>query len=137
MMPNSVTNLRHMMDELPYSIPFARKMMVITSLSNHQKIRLKLLELISISLIKTGIGISEMILILKMILLKNMERKIGEKFNFFGYKLKTEKPGLKYCAGCFFYEHRLVCQNKEIRDITGECAEFLRRDGNHVVFVFE
>lgn len=66
-----------------------------------------------------------------------MERKIGEKFNFLGYKLKAEKPGLKYCAGCFFYEHRLVCQNKEIRDITGECAEFLRRDGNHVVFVFD
>lgn len=66
-----------------------------------------------------------------------MERKIGEKFYFLGYRLEVEKSKMKNCTGCFFYEHRLVCQHKEIRDITGECAEFLRKDDNQVVFIFK
>lgn len=63
-----------------------------------------------------------------------MERKIGEEFDFLGYTLKTEKPKLATCNGCFFFEHRLACSKKEINDIIGECSEFLRSDGNVVIF---
>ena len=64
-----------------------------------------------------------------------MERKVGEKFYFLGYTLKVEKSQLKdYCSECFFYKHKLACQNKEIRDVTGECNQCLRQDDNEVIF---
>lgn len=63
-----------------------------------------------------------------------MERKIGEKFNFLGYTLKTEKSKSGNCDECFFYRHKLACYHTEIRDITGECMRCLRQDGNNVIF---
>lgn len=64
-----------------------------------------------------------------------MERKIGEKFDFLGYTLIIEKSKLGTCNECFFYQHRLVCSNKQIQDIIGKCKQFTRQDRNNIIFI--
>ena len=49
-----------------------------------------------------------------------MERKIGEEFEFLGYTLIVSESTFT-CKGCFFYEHNIACDNKEIIGITGDC----------------
>ena len=54
-----------------------------------------------------------------------MERKIGEQFEFIGYTLIVSESTCT-CNGCFFNEHNIACDNKEIIDITGYCHWYNR-----------
>lgn len=56
-----------------------------------------------------------------------MERRIGELFEYNGYRLIVKKA--KNCDGCFF-------QNRPYRDFqyTGFCGKKERRDGNDIIF---
>lgn len=66
-------------------------------------------------------------------ILKNMERKIGEEFEFIGYVLKVEKAADK-CEGCFLNQHKLACYHEEILSFTGKCEPFHRSDNQQVIF---
>lgn len=50
-----------------------------------------------------------------------MNRKIGETFELFGYRLRVEESKKYVCKGCFFYEHNLNCDNKQILNVIGDC----------------
>ena len=50
-----------------------------------------------------------------------MKRKLGEEFDFIGYKLRVDKQEPNNCEGCFFYEHKLNCGHEEIFSVTGSC----------------
>ena len=51
-----------------------------------------------------------------------MWRKLGEEFDFIGYKLRVERHEKSDCEGCFFHEHELNCCYEEISSVTGNCG---------------
>ena len=62
-----------------------------------------------------------------------MERKIGEKFDYYGVTLKVVKNKGIVCEGCYFYLDHSSC-SYEVRNAIGPCGECTRSDGHGVIF---
>ena len=63
-----------------------------------------------------------------------MERKIGERFDFFGVKLEVVKEKYCSCERCYFHEEKIHCTRNSITNAVGRCNAFNRDDLNFVIF---
>lgn len=73
--------------------------------------------------------------------MKDMERKIGEIFDFNGIKLIVKRSYDCYCYQCYFYNNRnkkkdeLECDSTEQRSsYLGSCMGSLRSDSTYIHF---
>ena len=62
-----------------------------------------------------------------------MERKIGERFDFFGVKLEVIEGEEDSCKGCYLCGTQ-ICGYECIINFLGYCASSEREDGNDVIF---
>ena len=70
-------------------------------------------------------------------MIKGVERKIGEVFDFNGIKLRVQDAGYKAsCNGCYFCVS-FYCQCYELhhKQLIGECYRIYREDGKDVIFM--
>ena len=55
-----------------------------------------------------------------------MNRKLGEVFEFIGYRLRVEESKKNDCEGCFFYEHNIDCIHKY--SVTSKCINVIFKE---------
>ena len=63
--------------------------------------------------------------------MNNIERQIGERFDYKGTTLEVEKMENDFCADCYF-RHLISCYY--VKKVTGFCSRELRTDGTDVIF---
>lgn len=75
-----------------------------------------------------------LVMVVAMVLeVVNMERKIGDIFEFHGKKIKVFKSS-KSCAECDIFHHEDFGNCTKMRSILGECTNSKRTDKNYVCF---
>ena len=62
-----------------------------------------------------------------------MERPIGEKFKYKDITLEVIENNSMYCPGCYFRDIE-DCGNSRIRNVTGPCSSYSRKDSTGVIF---
>ena len=62
-----------------------------------------------------------------------MERQLGEKFDYQGVTLKVVTDKCRGCDGCYFDAKQRSCSDS-VRDAIGPCGEYIRSDGQAVIF---
>ncbi len=63
-----------------------------------------------------------------------MEREICDKFDYEGVILEVLQVENFSCKGCYFYDTKIQCKLKNVRDHIGHCTESYREDKKIVIF---
>lgn len=75
-------------------------------------------------------GIFITLAVLERKIRRDMERKIGETFEYLGYKYVVKEANS--CEECSF-DCEIVCTGDE--EISGECLPHKRKDGKKIIFL--
>ena len=63
-----------------------------------------------------------------------INRKIGERFDYDGVTLEVVEVKNSFCTGCYFYNKKIECEERVVRNTIGCCGEYSRGDGKIVIF---